>query len=46
MLPVDWPDSVRAYEARLGAFDVVAEELAAYRPAMDAYLEKAYPPSA
>lgn len=43
-LPVDWPDSVRAYEARLGTFDVVSGELAAYRPAMEAYLEKAYPP--
>lgn len=44
-LPIDWPDSVRAYDERLQNFDVVAAELEAYRPAMDAYLEKAKPPT-
>ena len=43
-LPVTWPKIVRDYEARLQGFAVVANELTAYRPAMDAYLEKAYPP--
>ncbi len=43
-LPVIWPDRVREYDARLQSFAVVAEELAAYRPAMNAYLEKANPP--
>ena len=42
-LPVDWPAGVVDYEARLAAFPAVREELTAYRPAMDAYLEKAYP---
>lgn len=44
-LPVVWPRIVSDYAARLRDFDVVADELAAYRPAMDAYLEKAKPPS-
>ncbi len=44
-LPVDWPGIVRDYDARLQGFSVVTDELEAYRPAMDAYLEKAYPPS-
>ena len=44
-LQIDWPDLVTSYEARLNAFDVVAAELAAYKPAMDAYLEKAKPPA-
>ena len=43
-LPVTWPQRVRDYDARLQGFSVVAQELAAYRPAMDAYLEKAKPP--
>ena len=43
VLPVDWPPIVVAYDARLQAIPVVAAELAAYKPAMDAYLEKAKP---
>ena len=43
VLPVDWPPIVAAYDARLQAIPVVAAELAAYKPAMDAYLEKAKP---
>ena len=42
-LPVIWPERVQAYDARIGAFDAVEAELKAYRPAMDGYLEKAYP---
>jgi len=42
-LPVTWPKVVADYDARLQSFGVVADELAAYRPAMDAYLEKARP---
>jgi glutathione S-transferase/maleylpyruvate isomerase len=42
-LPVDWPESVVAYDKRLQGFQVVADELVAYRPAMDAYLQKAKP---
>lgn len=42
-LTVDWPESVQSYDARLRSFDVVKTELAAYKPAMDAYLEKARP---
>ncbi len=42
-LPVDWPPIVVAYDARLQAIPVVAAELGAYKPAMDAYLEKAKP---
>lgn len=42
-LPIEWPESVMAYDARLRGFSIVADELAAYRPAMDAYLEKAKP---
>ena len=42
-LPVDWPPIVAAYDARLQAIPVVAAELAAYKPAMDVYLEKAKP---
>ena len=42
-LPVDWPPIVAAFDARLQAIPVVAAELAAYKPAMDAYLEKAKP---
>lgn len=44
-LPVDWPENVRAYDARLQEFPVISQELADYRPAMDAYLEKAKPPT-
>lgn len=44
-LPIEWPDRVRDYAARLQNFDVVAAELADYRPAMDTYLEKAKPPT-
>ncbi len=43
-LPVEWPDTVLEYEARLNGFEAVAVEVAAYRPAMDDYLQKAYPP--
>lgn len=42
-LPVDWPEAVTAYDARLQRFEVVSQELVSYRPAMDAYLEKAKP---
>ena len=42
-LPIDWPEIVSDYDARLQRFDVIAQELVAYRPAMDAYLEKAKP---
>lgn len=42
-LPIDWPEIVMDYDARLQRFNVVAEELVAYQPAMDAYLEKAKP---
>jgi glutathione S-transferase/maleylpyruvate isomerase len=34
---------VTDYETRLKEFEVVSGELEAYRPAMDAYLEKAKP---
>ena len=44
-LNIDWPDSVRAYDKRLQKFDVVTTELNAYLPAMEAYLEKAKPPT-
>jgi glutathione S-transferase len=42
-LPVEWPQIVTDYETRLKEFEVVSGELEAYRPAMDAYLEKAKP---
>ncbi|MEP3848134.1 MAG: glutathione S-transferase N-terminal domain-containing protein [Paracoccaceae bacterium] len=42
-LPITWPDIVVDYDKRLRSFSVVSEELTAYRPAMDAYLEKAKP---
>lgn len=42
-LPVDWPQSVRDYDARLHGHAVVTDELEAYLPAMDAYLEKSRP---
>lgn len=43
-LPTTWPEAVLAYDARLRGFPEVAKELIAYKPAMDAYLEKAKPP--
>lgn len=39
-LPIDWPDSVRAYQARLHGFAAVSSELSHYRPAMEAYMAK------
>jgi len=42
-LQVEWPEIVVAYLERLKGFAEVSEELAAYRPAMEAYLEKAKP---
>ena len=42
-LPVDWPEIVQDYDARLQTFPAVADELVAYRPAMDDYLKKASP---
>ena len=42
-LPIEWPEIVAEYDTRLQRFNVVADELVAYRPAMDAYLEKAKP---
>lgn len=44
-LNIDWPDNVHAYDKRLQKFDVVTTELNAYRPAMEAYLEKAKAPT-
>jgi len=43
-LKVTWPARVAAYANRLQRFKAVMDELTAYRPAMDAYLEKAWPP--
>jgi len=43
-LHVTWPEPVLAYDARLRGHPEVAKELIAYKPAMDAYLEKAKPP--
>ena len=42
-LPITWPEAVIAYDARLRGHAEVAKELTAYKPAMDAYLEKAKP---
>ncbi len=42
-LSVDWPERVRTYNDNLQGFTAVADELAAYRPAMENYLEKARP---
>lgn len=42
-IAVDWPQEVEAYAARIGEFSAVRDELAAYRPAMEAYLLKARP---
>lgn len=44
-LPIDWPDAVLSYDARLRSHSVVAQELADYHAAMNAYLEKAKKPS-
>ncbi len=44
-LPITWPDAVLAYDARLRGYAEVAKELIAYKPAMDAYLEKAKAPA-
>ena len=44
-LPATWPDAVINYEKRLHQFAPVTDELKAYKPAMDAYLEKAKPPT-
>lgn len=43
-LQVKWPEAVLAYEARLQKVAAVAEEFAAYRPAMAGYMQKAKPP--
>lgn len=43
-LPITWPDAVLSYDARLRSHPEIAKELIAYKPAMDAYLEKAKPP--
>lgn len=42
-VPVEWPEIVIEYDKRLQSFGVVDDELKSYRPAMDAYLEKAAP---
>tara|TARA_B110000444_G_C18820264_1_gene587346 strand:+ start:162 stop:809 length:648 start_codon:yes stop_codon:yes gene_type:complete len=42
-LVVDWPDEVKQYDLRLLGFKVVSDELSAYLPAMNKYLEKALP---
>lgn len=42
-LPITWPEIVVDYDKRLRSFSVVSEELTAYLPAMDAYLEKSKP---
>lgn len=44
-LPITWPDAVIAYDARLRSHAQIAKELIAYKPAMDAYLEKAKAPA-
>lgn len=43
-LPVEWPQIVADYEARLKTFKSVTDELTAYQPAIDAYLVKARKP--
>jgi glutathione S-transferase/maleylpyruvate isomerase len=40
---VDWPQDVLDYASRIGEFAAVRDELNAYRPAMEAYLQKARP---
>lgn len=40
-LQVAWPKAVLDYDARLHLFAAVTDELAAYKPAMNAYLQKA-----
>jgi glutathione S-transferase/maleylpyruvate isomerase len=44
-LPIKWPDEVLSYDARLQTHTEIAKELVAYKPAMDAYLEKAKAPA-
>lgn len=42
-VPVTWPQTVLDYDALLHGFKPVTDELTHYKPAMDAYLEKAKP---
>ena len=42
-LIVDWPDEVKQYDSRLLGFKIVSDELSGYLPAMNKYLEKAFP---
>jgi glutathione S-transferase len=42
-LSVTWPDAVVSYDQRLNQFRPVVDELKAYRPAINVYLEKAKP---
>ncbi len=42
-LPITWPPIVAEYDKRLQSFPVVRDEVNAYRPAMDSYLQKAKP---
>jgi glutathione S-transferase/maleylpyruvate isomerase len=42
-LPIDWPNEVLAYDARLRNHQAVSQELSRYQAAMKAYLEKAKP---
>ncbi|MCF2905093.1 glutathione S-transferase family protein [Octadecabacter sp. CECT 8868] len=44
-LPIDWPDTVLTYDARLRSHTAVEQELTQYQAAMDTYLEKAKRPS-
>lgn len=44
-LPVTWPEAVLDYQKQLHRYAPVTDELTFYKPAMDAYLEKAKPPS-
>ncbi|MEL6683416.1 MAG: glutathione S-transferase N-terminal domain-containing protein [Pseudomonadota bacterium] len=43
-LPITWPDAVVTYDQQLNTYPAVRAELAAYAPAMAAYLRKAEPP--
>lgn len=45
-LPVVWPKTIVAYEARIHQYAAVSDELTHYKPAMDDYLQKAKPPAA
>jgi glutathione S-transferase/maleylpyruvate isomerase len=42
-LVIEWPQSVTAYHDRIQSFSSVRDELEHYKPAMDEYLNKAYP---